>query len=976
MRLFTILITGLLLSHAGILAAEKHNARELQSLDGTWEIIFDSQNAGRQGAWHREEVFLAHGGVREIRVPSCWEEIEQDYEGVAFYGRRFSVPKSWEGKTIRLQFDAVNYVAEIYVNDHVVGRHEGGYGPFEHRVDDLLKYGEANFLSLRVLGPIVNEDKVIDGIGQSDMPHWRGAIAGGIWQSARLIATGPVFVSDVFVKPRLADDTANIQVTLENAEHVSREVTVDVSISSKSDPGRAVANESATLKLVPGRNENSWTLKIPAARYWSPNDPHLYTARIRIADASSTIDVRDVRFGMRELTIRDQQFELNATPIYIKAAFFEGLYPTKLALPDNAAMARREIQLAIDCGFNMIRPWRKPPPPMWLDLCDEMGVMVIGGLPIECMKRWPTVTPHLRDRIENEVRSAVTRDRNRACIVQWEIFNEIGREDLERLKHPASMLARHLDPTRMILDESGGFAGGSNMYLPGKFEPGVFNDVHSYPGAPLNDTSYDKFLALAKTPEEVTALGLPPPRVRSRTTPGRLTLVSEIGYGSLPDLVDNNERFAKDGNPLVPPYRYHKKMAQWIRDALVESGLDTVYPDLQRFCLDQQEIHSQGNKRMLEAIRSNSSTGGYAVHALTGGDWVLGAGLLDLFRNPKGSYWGTKEANQPRYLALRVRPRNIYATHGAKITITGINDLDEVSGKLSVEIIAADGRSVFHAEKDASLAPGISSLYEEKLNTGRMAGSYAVRTRLTGMDGSVVAENSVAIDVFTNRQLGAPKAKIAVLDIGNSLRPFLKKAGVPWVDFNANTSQLLPVFVPKAFAGNPNATDRFAKLEKFVQQGGTAVYLETVQRWAGNPLGGGKLPSREVLPVAMEINAAKGLWVGVSHIVTDHPAFKGLPSKRMMGQIYENVWAPQTLMGTGGELIVGSVSHGWYQGEQDSQHHQGPSPAWYGMDMGVVPHGKGRYVLSAVRIVENLGADPVADRILFNLIEWTTGESD
>ena len=53
-------------------------------------------------------------------------------------------------------------------------------------------------------------------------------------------------------------------------------------------------------------------------------------------------------------------------------------------------------------------------------------------------------------------------------------------------------------------------------------------------------------------------------------------------------------------------------------------------PILQKFCLDQQAIHSQGNKRMLEAIRSNSSTGGYAVHALTGGDWVLGAGLLDL----------------------------------------------------------------------------------------------------------------------------------------------------------------------------------------------------------------------------------------------------------------------------------------------------------------------------------------------------------
>ena len=93
------------------------------------------------------------------------------------------------------------------------------------------------------------------------------------------------------------------------------------------------------------------------------------------------------RFGMRELTIQDNEFILNGEPVYIKAAFFEGLYPTKLALQDSREMANQEIQLAKDAGFNMIRPWRKPPPPMWLDY-DEMGMMVVGGSPIQCMKLW------------------------------------------------------------------------------------------------------------------------------------------------------------------------------------------------------------------------------------------------------------------------------------------------------------------------------------------------------------------------------------------------------------------------------------------------------------------------------------------------------------------------------------------------------------------------------------------------------------
>ena len=186
-----------------------------------------------------------------------------------------------------------------------------------------------------MLGPIVAQDKVIDGIGWSDMPHWRGAITGGIWQSVRLVATGTAFVDDVFLEPRLADNTVTAHVTLENAEQVSREVEVTVSIRSADDLDTVVAEKTAKLETRAGTNKQSWTLAIPEARYWSPDDPHLYVATVRIADGDTVLDVEHVRFGMRELTIRNNKFELNGKPIYIKAAFFEGLYPNELALPDT-----------------------------------------------------------------------------------------------------------------------------------------------------------------------------------------------------------------------------------------------------------------------------------------------------------------------------------------------------------------------------------------------------------------------------------------------------------------------------------------------------------------------------------------------------------------------------------------------------------------------------------------------------------------
>lgn len=944
----------------------KSELRNFQSLDGTWEIAFDPANQGRAAQWTKREVFQGLENVREIQVPSCWEEIEQDYEGVATYGKTFIVSNDWKGKTVRLQFDAVNYIAEVWVNDHCVGRHEGGYGPFEFRVDDLLKFGKPNFLSLRVVGPVVTrEDLVIDGFGKNDAPHWRGAIVGGIWQSVRLVASGSVMVDDVFVIPQLQDDTAKVRLQLDNTDTKGGEANVSVTISGANG---VVAEKAEMINLRPGKNRAEWTLEIPDAKYWSPDSPSLYTLKV-VVDGS---DEESVRFGMRELTVKDKEFVLNGKPITIKAAFFEGLYPTKLALPDNREMAVREIQLAKDAGFNMIRPWRKPPPPAWLDLCDEMGVLVIGGLPIECMRQWPTITPDMPRRIENEVRSAILRDRNRACIVQWEIFNEIWRKELKRMKHSMSMLARELDPSRLILDESGGFADGANIYLPYEVEPEKFNDIHMYLGAPLSDHTYARVLALGMTPKEMEVLGYESATLKNKHAhPGLMTIVSEIGYGSIPDVVDNNKRFREKGNPLVPPTRYHQMLEETTAQVLEDSGLDAIYPDVQEFCIEQQKIHSDVNKRMVEAVRSNPNVRGYCVHALTDGDWVLGAGLLDLWRNPKEAYYGTKEANAPRYLAIRVMPRNVYADEGATVRVTGINDLDGIKGTLQVQVVSEDGQMVKEWKKKKPLGAGINRLMEEALDRSQLSGTYVAKVAYKAKDGSVIAGNSFEFDIFNETDLKTPETQIAVLDSKGELTSSLKDKGIAFVEFSGNTPKSLPVYVVDNKANKGNLKKKFQALETFVKGGGTAVYLQALRR-PGNEYWGAELPSDVVLPIKKDKIHALGLWVGVSHIVTDHPVFEGLPVNCMMGQEYENVWSPYVLKDMGNDLIVGSVSYGFYAGDKTHlQSYVGPEPAFYGMDMGVVQHGKGRYVLNTLRLVENLGSDPVADKILFNMIQWT-----
>jgi len=308
----------------------------------------------------------------------------------------------------------------------------------------------------------------------------------GIWQPAKLIATGDAYVKDVFIEPKISDNTVTFHLELAHAGEKTTPARIEIAIRSVSWPDQVIATTSKTLDLKPGTTRRSWTLHIPDAAYWSPDNPHLYRADVSVACGSGVCDRWNGRFGMREFTIADEKFYLNGQPIYLKATFFEGLYPVKLAYPDSREMAIREIQLAKDAGFNMIRPWRKPPPPMWLDLCDEMGVLTVGSLAVECMD-FPAESARLPGWVENEVRESILRDRNRACVVQWELFNELKRPVLKQLLHPMSMLARQLDPTRMIMDESGGWTQGANLYLPYEYEPTKFNDIHDYPGPQINE---------------------------------------------------------------------------------------------------------------------------------------------------------------------------------------------------------------------------------------------------------------------------------------------------------------------------------------------------------------------------------------------------------------------------------------------------------------------------------------------------------
>jgi len=937
------------------------------SLDGTWEIIFDQENSGREASLYMTDSFSTAPAIRTIEIPSSWEKIEKDYEGVVYYRKSFWVPEDWKDRNVRMHFGAVNYRAEVWINDNVVGYHEGGFTPFEFRINEMIRFGEENILTMRVMGPLILSDKVIDGVAKLEVPSWRGGITGGIWQSVELISTGESYVRDVFIHPDIQTNTARLEMEMDHTAVMGSAVSVIIQIREDKS-GEEVSAIQKELNLKPGRNRLEETVAIPGACYWSPDHPFLYRAEVKIISDGAVLDSRSERFGMRELTVRNSDFYLNNKPVYIKAVFFEGLYPNGIAYPDSKEMARREIQLAKDAGFNMIRPWRHPPAPMWLDLADEMGVMVVGSPVLECMSL-PLSTPYLPWRVENEIRQSVLRDRNHASIVQWELFNELHRPVLKQMMRPMALLARELDPTRLILDESGGWAYGANLYLPGETEPSKFNDIHTYPGPFLSKDQFDGFLSIGLTDEEKEKNNLHGQTPGRNVVPGLMSFISELGYGSLPNLKENNLVFADRGNPLTPAYRYHKRLAEEQEKMLRDAGVKSLYPDMEQFYLDEQKIHGEANRRMIEAARSNPGVDGYCIHALVAGDWILGAGLLDLWRNPKThAYNATKAANQPRILVIRALPRNVYARDGLKISVTGVNDSVASKGTLEIVLLSPVGEKIFGKEIVGEFPVGVVSLSNLTIASDDLKGEYSIRATFYDEELRVLASNAISCFVLQEDDLELDGASVSVLEKDEKMRSFLLSKGAEVLDFKKTLKKSVPVLVSGTGAKNNWSDELMEELVNFAGKGGTVIFTDGLVQ---------SFLDRGILPFTATVQRAKGLWTCIPHIPLSHPLMCGLPTNKMMDDLYENVWAFNTLINIRGEetgtveSVVASIGYDWFSSNH-KMHYSGPGSSWWGSDLAVVPYGKGRFIISQLRISDSLANDPVADQLLINFVKFSS----
>ncbi len=441
-----------------------------QNLNGHWDYaITDIEDKQIPKQWNGK-----------ILVPFCLESklggvnrLLLDNEAL-WYHRSFDASPQKDQRTV-LNFEAVDYDCEVFVNDKSVGTHRGGNTPFSCDVTSAIKAG-TNSLVVRVEDATekyqLRGKQVIHANG-----IWYTQVS-GIWQTVWLETVPASFIDDLHIATDAAQGSIDVSADLNTPQSGTK-----LRIVVKDGDKQVAESTGDGLKA---------TLKVPQAKLWSPATPHLYDLEISLLDsAGKVLDRVDSYAGIRTVGKRADangqlRFTLNGEFIFHWGPLDQGWWPDGLLTPPSDEAMLFDIEYLKAAGFNMIRKHIKVEPRRYYYHCDRLGMLMwqdqvsAGHGP-----RWTRLEPNPEDAKwpENEhkqfmleLEQMIDHLENHPCIAVWVPFNEawgqhntmeVGKWTVER------------DRSRLV-----NIASGGNFWPVGDV---VDHHEYPHPAYPFNE---------------------------------------------------------------------------------------------------------------------------------------------------------------------------------------------------------------------------------------------------------------------------------------------------------------------------------------------------------------------------------------------------------------------------------------------------------------------------------------------------------
>ena len=460
---------------------------EWQNLNGLWDYAITEKDAKPEA--YEGKILVPFAA--ESALSGVGRSVTE--KDALWYSREFRVPRQWKGKRVMLNFGAVDWHAQVYVDGQLVGEHKGGYDPFSFDVTDYLAKGKTHNLTVRVYDQTNLWYQPCGKQIFNPRSIWYTPVT-GIWQTVWMEPVEAAHVESYMAVSDLSE--GKVKVSVEAAGLAEGDVC-----KVELYDGQTLVAEAEGLEAE---------LAVAEPKLWSPDSPFLYDLKLTVLRNGKVLDQAQGYTAMREITVaRDEaghkRMLLNGEALFHYGPLDQGWWPDGLyTAPTDEALAF-DIEKTKEFGYNMIRKHVKVEPARWYWHCDRLGMLVWQDMPSPKHgdNKWgrknydegtdSQITQEGKDNFYNEWAQIINDFKVFPSIVVWVPFNEAwGQFDTDDVVK----FTREQDPTRLINYASGG-----------SFErcSGDILDLHNYPDPEmyLYDPEYINVLG------EYGGIGLP-----------------------------------------------------------------------------------------------------------------------------------------------------------------------------------------------------------------------------------------------------------------------------------------------------------------------------------------------------------------------------------------------------------------------------------------------------------------------------------
>jgi beta-glucuronidase len=415
--------------------------RTTNSLDGQWRTIIDPYESGyydyryqpSANGYFKDAKPKSKSDLIEydfdtstsLKVPSDWNTQDDRllfYEGTIWYKKAFDYQR--KGNTrLFVYFGAANYIADVYLNGQKLGRHEGGFTPFNFEITNLVR-DTNNSLIVKV-----DNKRRRDAVPTLITDWWN---YGGITRQVKLVETPNTFVNDYLIQLQKGSQNRIAGWVKLNGSKSSQKISIRIPEAQINKSFTSDANGFARIDF-----DASLTL-------WAPANPKLYQVVIE----TETDRVQD-EIGFRSLETKGTEILLNGKPVFLRGVCIHEEAPFRGGRAYSREDAVTLLNWAKELGANFVRLAHYPHNEFMLREADRMGIMVWSEIPVYWTILWEN--PATLENAQTQLSEMITRDKNRAAVIIWSMANEtpVGEARLSFLRKLIDR-ARSLDSTRLI----------------------------------------------------------------------------------------------------------------------------------------------------------------------------------------------------------------------------------------------------------------------------------------------------------------------------------------------------------------------------------------------------------------------------------------------------------------------------------------------------------------------------------------------